>query len=86
MTLSHQFFFSEPCPEHYTRVGTDCYHFGSDAGREYDWKIASNQCRKLKGFLAETEGTVNMRDLAAYIISKPHLLGKYNLEDFSIIL
>lgn len=76
-------YFPEPCPEQFTRVGSDCYHFGSDAGREYDWKIASNQCRKLKGFLAETERTIGIKELSSYIISKPHLSGESDLKDIS---
>lgn len=57
-------------------MGANCYHFGSDAGREYDWKIASSQCKKLRGFLAEPEGTINMKELSAYILNKPNFLGK----------
>lgn len=67
---------SEPCPLNFTRVGTDCYHFGSDTGREYDWKFSSKQCKKLGGYLAETEGTDKMGTLASYILSKTHLSGK----------
>lgn len=67
---------SEPCPDRFSRVGSDCYHFGSDAGREYDWKVASKQCKKIGGFLAETEGSQKIKELSSYILSKSHLLGK----------
>lgn len=68
--------FLEPCPSNFTRVGSDCYHFGSEAGREYDWKVASKQCKKLGGFLAETEGIDKMKELTTYIISNSYLSGK----------
>lgn len=67
--------FSEPCPNNFTRVASDCYYFGSEAGREYDWKVASKQCKRLGGFLAETESTDKMNELTAYISSKSHLIG-----------
>lgn len=57
-------------------MGSNCYHFGSDAGREYDWKVASKQCKKFGGSLAESEGSSRMKELAGYILSKSHLIGK----------
>ncbi|KAJ8940024.1 hypothetical protein NQ314_010855, partial [Rhamnusium bicolor] len=65
-----------PCANNFTRVGSECYHFYSIAGREYDWKVSSKQCRKLGGFLAEMETIEENQDIITYIQTNQNLKGK----------
>ncbi|XP_050306960.1 uncharacterized protein LOC126743782 [Anthonomus grandis grandis] len=67
---------TEPCPDNFTRAGQNCYHFASNAGREYDWKVASKHCKKLGAVLAEMETIEENQDLVAYIQNDSHLKGK----------
>ncbi|KAJ8951841.1 hypothetical protein NQ318_019816 [Aromia moschata] len=65
----------EPCADNFTRVGSKCYHFTGSAGREYDWKVASKQCKKLGGFLAEMESIEENQDVITHIQTNQHLKG-----------
>ncbi|VEN54862.1 unnamed protein product [Callosobruchus maculatus] len=67
---------TEPCKGNFTRVGGNCYYFNSEAGREYDWKVASKQCKKMGAFLAEMETIEENQDLVTYIQSSNYLRGK----------
>ncbi|CAH2002067.1 unnamed protein product [Acanthoscelides obtectus] len=67
---------TEPCKGNFTRVGGNCYHFNSEAGREFDWKVASKQCKKMGAFLAEMETIEENQDLVTYIQSSNYLRGK----------
>ncbi|KAF7279768.1 hypothetical protein GWI33_006753 [Rhynchophorus ferrugineus] len=67
---------SDPCSENFTRVGKNCYMFASAAGREYDWKVASKQCKKAGAVLAEMETIEENQDVIAHIQSNSHLKGK----------
>ncbi|KAJ8916154.1 hypothetical protein NQ315_016293 [Exocentrus adspersus] len=66
----------EPCSDNFTRVGADCYHFSTIAGREHDWKMANKNCKRLGGFLAEMETIEENQDLITYIQSNQNLRGK----------
>ncbi|RZC35888.1 uncharacterized protein BDFB_012988 [Asbolus verrucosus] len=68
--------FPEPCPNNFTRVGPNCYLFYGSAGREYDWKAASKQCKRAGAVLAELETIEENQDIIAYIQSNPHFRGK----------
>ncbi|CAG9859533.1 unnamed protein product [Phyllotreta striolata] len=67
---------TEPCPNNYTRVGHECYHFNSYTGREFDWKVASKTCKKMGAFLAEMETIEENQDLVTYLVSTQHLRGR----------
>ncbi|CAH1176130.1 unnamed protein product [Phaedon cochleariae] len=67
---------TEPCQENFTKVGSDCYHFNSGTGREFDWKVASKHCKKLGGFLAEMETIEENQDLITYILGSQILRGR----------
>ncbi|XP_066596738.1 oxidized low-density lipoprotein receptor 1-like [Prorops nasuta] len=63
----------EPCPQNYTRVGKNCYHFSN---REYDWKSSASLCRGLGGQLAEFESVVENQDVVAILQTDKKLHGK----------
>ncbi|KAL3281095.1 hypothetical protein HHI36_004319 [Cryptolaemus montrouzieri] len=66
----------DPCPDNFTRVGMNCYSFAVAAGREYDWKVANKQCKKLGAVLAEFETIEENQDIIMYIQNSPHFRGK----------
>nr|XP_022918949.1 oxidized low-density lipoprotein receptor 1 [Onthophagus taurus] len=66
----------EPCLENYTRVGSSCYLFHANAGREMDWKAASSYCKKHGSTLAEMETIEENQDIVGFIQSTPNLRGK----------
>lgn len=69
----------DPCPDNFTRIGESCYFFGATAGREYDWKAANRQCRKLNSVLAEFETIEENQDIIAYVQGNEYLKGEYLL-------
>ena len=69
-------YFPEPCPANFTRVASTCYFFYGSAGREYDWKAASTQCKRVGAVLAELETIEENQDVIAYIQSNAFLRGK----------
>ncbi|XP_045471045.1 uncharacterized protein LOC123678197 [Harmonia axyridis] len=66
----------DQCPDNFTRIGENCYFFGNKAGREYDWKAASKQCRILNSVLAEFETIEENQDIISYIQNNDYLRGK----------
>ncbi|XP_046424812.1 uncharacterized protein LOC124182064 [Neodiprion fabricii] len=61
------------CPNNYTRVGKNCYHFSV---RELDWKSSASMCRSFGGNLAELESVEENQDLIAHLQSVKKVRGK----------
>lgn len=76
VVISYLLLSAEPCPEHFVRAGMRCYLFGSAAGRELDWKIASKLCKKHGAMLAELESIEESQDVISYIQKTDYLRGK----------
>ncbi|XP_028038484.1 uncharacterized protein LOC114249207 [Bombyx mandarina] len=62
----------EPCASNFTRVGSGCYYFSTDA---INWKNANYACRKLKGNLLELDADDEKRHLFANLLSDSRLKG-----------
>lgn len=58
---------AEPCPSDFTKVGENCYHFGSS--ERVDWKTASTNCKSLGASLAEFDKIEKFQDVIAAILS-----------------
>ncbi|KAL0111893.1 hypothetical protein PUN28_013240 [Cardiocondyla obscurior] len=63
----------EPCPENYTRMGKNCYHFSN---REFNWKSSASLCRGMGGHLVEFDTIEESQDVIAGLMSDPKLKGK----------
>lgn len=66
---------AEPCASNFTRVGSGCYYFSTDA---INWKNANYACRKLKGNLLELDADDEKRHLFANLLSDNRLKGASN--------
>ncbi|XP_058454559.1 uncharacterized protein LOC131432354 [Malaya genurostris] len=64
----------ETCPDNFTRIHENCYHFGVDRG--LNWKSASTLCKSYGGHLAEFETSVEFQDVAAFILNNQLKRGK----------
>lgn len=58
---------AEPCPADFTKVGENCYHFGSS--ERVDWKTAAGKCKSLGSSLAEFDKIEKFQDVVATILS-----------------
>jgi hypothetical protein len=58
---------AEPCPSDFTKVGENCYHFGSS--ERVDWKTAATNCKSLGSSLAEFDKIEKFQDVIAAILS-----------------
>lgn len=63
----------DPCPNNFTKIGDNCYHFGSS--ERVDWKNAALNCKALGSSLAELEKVEKFKDVASYILSHQNLRG-----------
>lgn len=73
MLLLLLFFFSEPCPANYTRMGQNCYHFSN---RDFNWKSSASLCRGMGGHLVEFNTIEESQDVIAGLMSNSKLKGK----------
>ncbi|XP_014472038.1 PREDICTED: killer cell lectin-like receptor subfamily F member 2 [Dinoponera quadriceps] len=64
----------EPCPDNYTRMGQNCYHFSN---RDFDWKSSASLCRGMGGHLVEFNTIEESQDVIAGLTSDPKLKGKH---------
>ncbi|XP_058824580.1 uncharacterized protein LOC131685132 [Topomyia yanbarensis] len=64
----------ETCPDNFTRVHDNCYHFGVDRG--LNWKSASTLCKSYGGHLAEFETSGEFQDVVAFILNNQLKRGK----------
>jgi hypothetical protein len=64
---------AEPCPADFTKVGENCYHFGST--ERVDWKTAATNCKSLGSSLAEFDTIEKFQDVIAAILSNQTLRG-----------
>ncbi|XP_012274540.1 C-type lectin domain family 4 member A [Orussus abietinus] len=64
----------ESCPENYTRIGRNCYHFSF---REFDWKSSASLCRGMGGNLVELETVEENQDVIAYLQTDKKVKGKH---------
>lgn len=58
---------AEPCPAEFTKVGGNCYHFGSD--ERVDWKTAAMRCKSHGSSLSEFDKIEKFQDVIAAILS-----------------
>jgi hypothetical protein len=58
---------AEPCPSDFTKIGENCYHFGSS--ERVDWKSAATKCKILGSSLAEFDKIEKFQDVIAAILS-----------------
>ena len=57
----------EPCPDKFTKIGDNCFHFGSN--ERFDWKSAAGECKSLGASLAEFDKIEKFHDVASYILN-----------------
>ncbi len=57
---------SDACPRNFTKINSDCYHFGLE---RLDWKSASQRCKAMGAILAEFEKVEKYQDVIASILS-----------------
>ncbi|XP_020288134.1 C-type lectin domain family 9 member A [Pseudomyrmex gracilis] len=63
----------EPCPDNYTRMGQNCYHFSN---RDFNWKSSASLCRGMGGHLVEFDTIEESQDVIAGLMSDSKLKGK----------
>ncbi|XP_034194940.1 CD209 antigen-like protein A [Osmia lignaria lignaria] len=63
----------ESCPQNYTKIGQNCYHFSS---RDFDWKSSASLCRGMGGHLIEFDTDDEKRDVFASLQTNSKLKGK----------
>lgn len=59
-----KFCLVDPCPKDYTKIGKQCYYFGT---REYDWKSSASLCRGAGGDLVEFENIEETEKIKSYL-------------------
>jgi Lectin C-type domain len=77
-TLLIFFFFAfvevSLCPENFTRIGDNCYFFGTDRG--LNWKSANSACKSLGAHLAEFDTKAKYNEVVAIIQKSASQRGK----------
>lgn len=57
----------DPCPHNFTRIGANCYLFGTQ--QIVNWKTANNICKSFGAHLSELESTNENSDIIAYLLN-----------------
>lgn len=73
MAGNNQKIEADPCPANFTKVGDNCYFFGSV--ERVDWKTAALNCKAHGSSLAELDKIEKFRDVASYILNNQTLRG-----------
>lgn len=63
----------EECPKNFTKINTDCYHFG--VKDRVDWKSAALKCKSLGAILVEFEKIEKYQDVVAHVLSNQEFRG-----------
>jgi Lectin C-type domain len=62
------------CPENFTRIGDNCYFFGTD--RNLNWKSANSACKSLGAHLAEFDTKAKYNEVVSVIQKSASQRGK----------
>lgn len=73
MAGNNQKLEADPCPTNFTKVGDNCFYFGSV--ERVDWKTAALNCKSLGSSLAELDKIEKFRDVASFILINQSLRG-----------
>lgn len=69
-------FAEDPCPHNFTRIGANCYLFGTQ--QIVNWKTANNICKSYGAHLAELESLNENSDIIAYLLNHHQLYQGHN--------
>lgn len=69
-------FTEDPCPHNFTRIGANCYLFGTQ--QIVNWKTANNICKSFGAHLAELESLNENSDIIAYLLNHHQLYKGHN--------
>jgi hypothetical protein len=64
----------DECPKNFTKVNSDCYHFGIK--ERTDWKTAALKCKSLGGSMAEFDTIEKYQDTVAHLLSHQEFRGQ----------
>lgn len=69
-------FLEDPCPHNFTRIGANCYLFGTQS--IVNWKTANNICKSYGAHLAELDTLNENSDIVAYLLNHHQLYKGHN--------